>query len=281
MRRLVVAGLGEIGVPVLEYYAQRLGLVVGAEWEVVGHDSSRQARDRAQSSVAGPWQVDKLDLRVSTFLEGGDVYSLCLPTGRGIKTEMSAMFEYVESIATDAAVRGSRVLVLVDSTVPVGFCSKWSDFDSIEVVSFPHRYWPDDADNYGVEQDRVIGAVTQTGLQLALAFLSDVGFPIDKLHVAPDADYAEAAKLIENAHRFVQIAFAESTAVWADKLGLSYDHIRRLASTKWNVDLLRALYGIGGKCLPKDVAYVLSLGDHSVIEAARVADWEYKEWLKG
>jgi UDP-N-acetyl-D-mannosaminuronic acid dehydrogenase len=66
-----------------------------------------------------------------------------------------------------------------------------------------------------------------------------------------------------------------------DQLSLDFDEVRKACNTKWNIEILEALDGIGGHCLPKDIRYLSSLTSiNSLLKGAIVADKKYKEWLK-
>ena len=72
------------------------------------------------------------------------------------------------------------------------------------------------------------------------------------MHPVSSVEVAELTKIIENAHRYLQIAFAEELYLYCKSNGISFPELRESLNTKWNVDVLEPRDGIGGHCLPKD-----------------------------
>jgi len=99
------------------------------------------------------------------------------------------------------------------------------------------------------------------------------------MHVVSSIAVAEMCKITENAHRFLQIAFAEELKMISAKIGLDSSELRKALNTKWNVDMPEARTGIGGHCLPKDIRYVTSLAPSQLLESAIDVDKKYREWL--
>ncbi|MBT4073704.1 MAG: nucleotide sugar dehydrogenase [Chloroflexi bacterium] len=78
---------------------------------------------------------------------------------------------------------------------------------------------------------------------------------ISGTHRAPDIRTAEAAKVIENVQRDLNIALVNELAILFDRLGLSTSDVLDAASTKWNFS--RYSPGlVGGHCIPVDPYYL-------------------------
>jgi UDP-N-acetyl-D-mannosaminuronate dehydrogenase len=87
-------------------------------------------------------------------------------------------------------------------------------------------------------------------------------------------------KIVENAYRYVQIAFAEELRMMCEELGLDFNEVRRACNTKWNIEILEAREGILGHCLPKDIRYLISLTTYNtLLRSAIEVDKEYRNWL--
>jgi UDP-N-acetyl-D-mannosaminuronic acid dehydrogenase len=69
------------------------------------------------------------------------------------------------------------------------------------------------------------------------------------MHPVSSIDAAELTKIIENAHRYLQIAFAEELYLYCKVEGIIFKELRDSLNTKWNVDILEPRDGIG------DIAY--------------------------
>ncbi|MGH9974814.1 MAG: NAD(P)-binding domain-containing protein [Nitrososphaeraceae archaeon] len=111
-------------------------------------------------------------------------------------------------------------------------------------------------------------------------YIPNLGIP---LHPVSDIEIAEIAKIAENAHRYLQIAFAEDMYLYCQASGISFPELREALNTKWNVEILEPREGIGGHCLPKDTKMFLqstrSISTRSkILKAAIEVDEEYKRY---
>jgi UDP-N-acetyl-D-mannosaminuronic acid dehydrogenase len=108
---------------------------------------------------------------------------------------------------------------------------------------------------------------------------TSLGIP---MHPVPEIEIAELTKIIENAHRYLQIAFAEDLYLYCQANNINFAELRDSLNTKWNVNILEPREGIGGHCLPKDTKMFLSSSKSiksKILEAAIEVDNEYKRYL--
>src|SRR5918992_1038671 len=101
------------------------------------------------------------------------------------------------------------------------------------------------------------------------------------MHPVPDIEIAELTKIIENAHRYLQIAFAEDLYLYCQANNINFAELRDSLNTKWNVNVLEPREGIGGHCLPKDTKMFLNSSKSiksKILEAALEVDDEYKRF---
>jgi nucleotide sugar dehydrogenase len=263
--KVCVVGLGQIGFPVAEYVAAR-GLEV---WGIdINSVTIETARKTGKFNVTSSWQD----------VPPVDVYVVCVTTSqRNEAPDLSPVFDVCTKISEKA---NSSALVSIESTIIPGTCKKIFEtmFKSkIRLVHVPHRYWALEPEKHGVNQIRVIGGVNAASLSAGLKFYQDtLGIP---MHVVSLVEGAEMCKITENAHRFLQIAFAEELKMTCAKIGLDFDELRKALNTKWNVDMPEARTGVGGHCLPKDIRYVTSLAPSQLLESAIDVDKKYREWL--
>src|SRR4030095_4049478 len=89
----------------------------------------------------------------------------------------------------------------------------------------------------------------------------------------------------ENAHRYLQIAFAEDLYLYCQENNFSFSELRNSLNTKWNVNILEPREGIGGHCLPKDTKMFLNSSTSAkssisskIIQAAIEVDSEYRSY---
>ena len=103
------------------------------------------------------------------------------------------------------------------------------------------------------------------------------------MHPVSSVEVAELTKIIENAHRYLQIAFAEELYLYCKSNGISFPELRESLNTKWNVDILEPRDGIGGHCLPKDTKMFINSSNtmkSKILQAAMEIDEDYREYLQ-
>jgi UDP-N-acetyl-D-mannosaminuronate dehydrogenase len=103
------------------------------------------------------------------------------------------------------------------------------------------------------------------------------------LHPVSDVEIAEITKIAENAHRFLQIAFAEDIYLYCQANSINFPELREALNTKWNVEILEPRDGIGGHCLPKDTKMFLQSSKSvtarsRILKASMEVDEEYKRY---
>jgi UDP-N-acetyl-D-mannosaminuronate dehydrogenase len=103
------------------------------------------------------------------------------------------------------------------------------------------------------------------------------------MHPVSSIEVAELTKIIENSHRYLQIAFAEELALYCKANNISFTELRHALNTKWNVEILEPRDGIGGHCLPKDTKMFVNSSNaikSKILQAAMEIDEDYREYIK-
>ena len=161
--------------------------------------------------------------------------------------------------------RGSRTVVVLESTVYPGVTAQtWlPEIENlgleigvdVEIAYCPERFNPGDP-AHGVRQvARVIGCSNLeigTGLVALYSRLTteDVRY-VGKLEVA------EAAKVIENVQRDINIALVNELARIFPELDVDVEDVLSAAATKWNFHRYTPGVGVGGHCIPVDPYYMM------------------------
>lgn len=256
-----VIGLGEVGLPTASYISKFL--------DVIGYDINAEAVGRASSHGI---------FTTGNSIPRSDVYVLTVSTGNK-KGEPDALALY--DVCNKLSIFGSDFLVCVESTVPVGTCRKLAEKYGFKyLVNCPHRFWREDKSKHGISQPRVLGAINDESLEMGLRFYKSIDVPVQPVSLI---EVSELSKLVENSHRYVQIALAEELKLLCDRMDLNFQELREACNTKWNVELLEARDGIGGHCLPKDILSLTLLGSSSpsIFREAIKVDEMYRKWLGG
>ena len=197
-------------------------------------------------------------------------------------------------------------LVSIESTIPKGTSNKAFELlnHRLHVVHAPHRWYALEEKEHGVNQLRVIGGVCNCCLRLGVQFydgnsagngekggvedssfsslsssnssLKSLGIP---MHPVTEIEVAEITKVIENAHRYLQIAFAEELYLYCQANNINFPELRDALNTKWNVNILEPREGVGGHCLPKDTKMFLHSSKSirsKILTAAMEVDLDYR-----
>jgi UDP-N-acetyl-D-mannosaminuronic acid dehydrogenase len=101
------------------------------------------------------------------------------------------------------------------------------------------------------------------------------------MHPVSKIEVAEMTKTIENAHRYLQIAFAEDLYLYCQANNLNFSELRDALNTKWNVNILEPREGIGGHCLPKDTRMFLQSSKSiksKILTSAVEVDQDYRRY---
>ena len=133
--------------------------------------------------------------------------------------------------------------------------------------------------NASISPNSIIAAssnnsITTTSNKLSLAI---------PMHPVSSIEVAELTKIIENAHRYLQIAFAEELYLYCKANDISFTELRESLNTKWNVEILEPRDGIGGHCLPKDTKMFVNSSNtikSKILQAAMEIDEDYREYMQ-
>jgi UDP-N-acetyl-D-mannosaminuronic acid dehydrogenase len=278
--RVLIVGLGQLGLPIAKYVKER-------GFDTYGYDIEQKAIERAEK-VASIKRADSF----SDF----DVYIICVSTHKRddiFTPQIDGLLNIVGEISSKAK---NGAIVSIESTIPRGTSKKVFEMlnHRLHVVHVPHRWYALEEMEHGVNQLRVIGGVHECCLRAALQFYTgngnnsnnnnsivnnenrNLGIP---LHPVSDIEIAEITKIAENAHRYLQIAFAEDLYLYCKTNNLNFPELREAINTKWNVNILEPRDGIGGHCLPKDTRMFLQSSKSiksKILTAALEVDQDYR-----
>lgn len=265
-KKIAVLGLGYVGLP--------LALALARHFPVTGFDISGQRIDELMNHKDRSGEVDPAELRSSTMtfasdasaLMGNDIYIVTVPTPVDAenKPDLNALSA---ACATLGKVIQSGATVVFESTVYPGvtedFCGPMLEAASglecgndFNLGYSPERINPGDKE-YTVERITkvVSGQTPEIAEELAGVYGAITG---GNVFIAKDIKTAEAAKVIENAQRDINIAFVNELAMICEKIGLSTHDVLDAAKTKWN--FLPFSPGlVGGHCIGVDPYYLAHL----------------------
>lgn len=271
--RVAILGLGYIGLPTAVALATRGIEVVGvdineATVEAVTQGHVPFVEPDLAIAVSGAVSVGRLT--ATTEVPEADAFIIAVPTP--FQEDHTADLSYIQAAAGQIAPR-LRVgdLVVLESTSPPGTTeqvSRWlaelrpdlhfphdgEGIPDIHVAHCPERVLPGRIMIEIVTNDRVIGGITRQCAERA-ASLYRV-FTQGSI-LTTDAASAEMAKLVENAYRDVNIAFANELSLIGERLRLDVWEIIRLANHHPRVNILTPGPGVGGHCIAVDPWFIV------------------------
>ena len=125
----------------------------------------------------------------------------------------------------------------------------------IAMAYCPERVLPGRILEELTNNDRSIGGITPRCARKALAFYK---LFVRGTCIVTDSRSAEMTKLVENAYRDVNIAFANELSIISDRLGLDVWEVIRLANRHPRVNILQPGPGVGGHCIAVDPWFIVN-----------------------
>lgn len=262
--RIAVVGLGYVGLPVAIALARKYPETIGFDInpsriralregvDVTGEVSGEELR---QSTIR--FTSDSEDLRSATFF----VVAVPTPVDANRRPDLEPLRRASETVGR-ALSRGA--VVVYESTVYPGvteeFCGPILERASglrrgvdFKLGYSPERINPGDREHTLERVTKVVSGEDEETLERVAAVYEAI-VPAG-VHRAPSIRTAEAAKVIENAQRDLNIAFMNELALIFDRLGLRTKDVLAAARTKWN--FLPFTPGlVGGHCIGVDPYYL-------------------------
>src|SRR5579871_1457612 len=280
--RIAIVGLGYVGLPVAICFAEAFP-------NTIGFDISERRIDELKRGVDSTHEIEseRLSRAELTFtcdpqdLRDANVFIVCIPTPihKDRRPDLTPLRSASETIGR-ALSKGA--IVVYESTVYPGvteeFCgailatvSGLKQGVDFKLAYSPERINPGDKEHrFETIKKIVSGEDIETADTIARLYGAVVPAGI---HMAPSIKVAEAAKVLENTQRDVNIALMNELALICDVMKIRTKDVLDAAETKWN--FLKFAPGlVGGHCIGVDPYYLTSkaeeLGYHpQVILAGR------------
>lgn len=292
IERITVVGVGYIGLPTCVVLAQ-------AGFHVHGVDVNPrilESLNAGKSPIDEPGLQDALDeartrLSFSDRMEPADAFFICVtvPLVPGADGIERADIHIVESAADSiATVLKAGDLVVLESTSPPTTTRRIHQrlakktglaYDSFHVVHCPERVIPGAMMKELRENDRLIGSPTPEAAALAKS-IYDRLLTKGSVRVTDDVT-AETAKVVENAYRDVNIAYANELSVLCEKLGIDVFELIALANCHPRVNIHTPGVGVGGHCIPVVPWYLIEQfpDDTTLMRTARTINDRKPLWV--
>jgi len=272
MKKIAIIGLGYVGLPLARLFATKYA-VIGFDINEKriqelnsGHDSTLEVEDAILQNVL----VDNLSYSSGLYctneiavLGACNVYIVTVPTpvDKNNRPDLTPLYKASETVAK---VLKKGDIVIYESTVYPG-ATEEECIPVLEKVSglkfnvdFFAGYSPERI-NPGDKEHTV-----EKILKVTSGSTPEIGTVVDELyksvisagtHLAPTIKVAEAAKVIENSQRDINIAFVNELAKIFNLMNIDTHAVLEAAGTKWNFLPFKPGL-VGGHCIGVDPYYL-------------------------
>tara|TARA_Y100001970_G_scaffold199595_1_gene242793 strand:+ start:28163 stop:29446 length:1284 start_codon:yes stop_codon:yes gene_type:complete len=262
--KIAILGLGYVGLP--------LAIAFGKNFETIGFDKNKKRIDHLKKNYDNNNEIKKFEFIQSKYLNFTsnikllskcNYYVITVPTPifKNKKPNLSFLISVSKSVGR---ILKSGDIVIYESTVFPGtteeICipileknSKLKLNKDFFVGYSPERINPGDK-RHTIEK---IKKVTSASNKIALKKINFIYKKIIKAGVYPveNIKIAEAAKVIENSQRDLNVAFVNELSIIFKRLKINTNQVLDAASTKWNfINFSPGL--VGGHCIGVDPYYL-------------------------
>lgn len=264
-RKIAVVGLGYVGLPI--------AVAFGKQQRVIGFDINKAKIAELQKGLDRTGEVSSADLKATDVhytyqpgdLKAADFIIVAVPTpiNEALQPDLTALRRSSELIGANLS-PGS--IVVFESTVYPGateeVCRPILEQASgmkcgvdFKLGYSPERINPGDKEHTLEKITKVVSAQDEASLDI---IANTYGLVVKAgIHRAPSIKVAEAAKVIENTQRDLNIALMNELALIFHRLGIDTKSVLEAAGTKWN--FLKFSPGlVGGHCIGVDPYYLTS-----------------------
>ncbi len=265
---LAIIGQGYVGLPLAM-------AAVDAGWTVIGVDNFDAKVAQISAGTSPVEDISDAQLRAAiskgvykattdySAVSQASVITICVPTPLDEKREPDLTL--LRSAATGIApFVSNETLVVSESTsypgtlrdiiIPIVSALKPHETSAVYFASAPERVNPGDPIWNQKNTPRLVGAIDAESQKRALAFYESI---CDAAVSVSTPEVAEAAKLLENTFRLVNIALVNEFTQLCAASGINVHEVIDAASSKpYGFMPFRPGVGVGGHCIPVDPLYL-------------------------
>lgn len=263
-RRIAVVGLGYVGLPVAVAFGKSGAQVFGYEIDQLRIDELRNGHDRTGEISQEDLTAAELTLTSDpSDLETADFYIVTVPTPVNDVKRPDLTILRAASEAIGGTLRKGDVVVYESTVYPgateeeclpiLEASSGLKAPEDFTIGYSPERINPGDREHRLETVIKVVAAQTDAALEVVAGVYGSIIKA--GVHRAPNIRTAEAAKVIENTQRDLNIALMNELSVIFHRLDIDTADVLAAAGTKWN--FLPFTPGlVGGHCIGVDPYYL-------------------------
>ena len=266
--KLCVIGQGYVGLP-LALSAAKSG------FDVTGLDNDSEKVSKITEGISPVEDITNEQL--STALNSGnyrattdpsfgsDVKAICVcvptPLGSDHKPDLSSLKAAITTVGKSLK---PGMLVIIESSIspgttrqlllPIRIKTSGLSEEEFHLAYSPERIDPLNKEWSIKNTPKLLAGLTDQAAKLAMDFYSKF---IDHVVICPTVEVAEAAKLLENSYRLVNISFINELSIFCQKIGVDINEVVKAAATKpYGFMPFYPSVGVGGHCIPVDPIYL-------------------------
>jgi len=262
-RKISVIGLGYVGLPV--------AVAFGQKGKTVGFDINPRRIAELKKGIDRTGEVSKAELKSADILytenprdlKKADFHIVAVPTpvDNAHKPDLDLTYKASQTVGNilkkgDIVVFESTVYPGVTEEECVPIMEKASGLKcgrDFKVGYSPERINPGDKEHIFTKIKKIVSGMDARTLDIVARVYESV--VTAGVHRAPNMKTAEAAKVIENTQRDINIAFMNELALIFNIMGIDTNEVLSAAGTKWN--FLKFKPGlVGGHCIGVDPYYL-------------------------
>ena len=262
--KICVVGLGYVGLPTALIFAKKGFSVLGVDNDKQKVNSLKKGITIIEDAqeILKDTKVQK-NFKVASKVSQSDVFIVAVPTP--LKLEKQADLTFLKkAIKSICKILKKGNLIVIESSVPPGTCrnvivpiieksTKLKANVDFFLSHCPERAIPTNTIHEIIHNDRIIGGLDKVAATKTVSIYKS--FVKGKIHITNDIT-AELTKLVENAFRDVNIAFANEIDSICSKLNVSTLDVINLANKHPRVNILNPGIGVGGHCIPIDPLFI-------------------------
>ena len=251
--RIAVIGLGYVGMPIVLSFARYLNIIAYD----ISYNKICYLKSKYSSNSKIYFTNNESDLKKANF------FIVCVPTPiyNDKKPDLSYLKNSCKIIGRNLS---ENAVVVFESTVFPGvteevcipLLEKYSNFiykKQFNVGYSPERINVGDNNHNFINTTKIVAANDKKTLKIISMVYNLV---LNNVYEVCDIKTAEAAKIIENCQRDVNIAFMNEFSIILNKLNVNMEEVLKAAKTKWN--FLNFSPGlVGGHCIGIDPYYMI------------------------
>lgn len=261
--KLCVIGLGYVGLP--------LAVSLAKHFKVIGFDINETRIKELKNYNDRTWEIDEARLKASSLkvtysledIKAQDIYIVTVPTPVDHRNQPDLMAVLKASEMVGKVMQKGAIVVFESTVYPgvtedicgpaIARASNLVCGKDFFLGYSPERINPGDKEHTVDKITKVVSGQTPEIAELLGKVYGATNN--NNIHITPTIKTAEAAKVIENAQRDINIAFINEVSLIFKKMGISVYDVLEAAETKWNFLPFKPGL-VGGHCIGVDPFYL-------------------------